>query len=184
MTFKIKEGDVIFCSSKLTWKSASLFPARFLIQATTFSQYEHAAQFINGKVAEANSKKGTILTPLQQWLDSRYNFVTIDILRPRKITEEQLHQILNHWVLSKGAKYPFSKALYSSLDCLIPTFIKEPSLTREQFCSEGVLRGLKRAVLLPENLEASRYTPQELFELLVEFGFQHFEDINPKLIYS
>jgi hypothetical protein len=43
MAFKIKEGDVIFCSSKLTWKSASLFPARFLIQATTLSQYEHAA---------------------------------------------------------------------------------------------------------------------------------------------
>ena len=94
MAFKIKEGDVIFCSSKLTWKSLLLFPARFLIQLTTLSKYEHAAQFINGKVAEANSKKGTILTPLQKWLDSRYDFVTIDILRPRKITEKQLGQIL------------------------------------------------------------------------------------------
>jgi hypothetical protein len=163
MTFKIKEGDIIFCSSKLTWKSAILFPARFLIQATTLSQYEHVAQFINGKIAEANAKKGTILTPLQTWV---------------------IEAMLNHWILTKGAKYPFSKALYSSLDCLIPSSLKEPSLRKEQFCSEGVLRALKKAVLLPENLLARYYTPQELFELLVEVGFKHFEDINPKSIYS
>jgi hypothetical protein len=184
MTFKIEEADVIFCSSKLTWKSAILFPARFLIQATTLSQYEHAAQFIDGKIAEANAKKGTILTPLQKWVNSKYDFVTIDVLRPQKITKKQLEVMLGHWVLTKGARYPFKKALYSSLDCLIPSSLKEPSLKREQFCSEGVLRALKKAALLPENLLARYYTPQELFELLEEVGFKHFENINPKLIYS
>ena len=184
MSFKVKEGDIIFCSSKLTYKSAILFPARFLIQATTLSQYEHAAQFINGKIAEANAKKGTILTPLQTWINSKYDFVTIDVLRPQKITKKQIEAMLNHWILTKGAKYPFSKALYSSLDCLIPSSLKEPSLRKEQFCSEGVLRALKKAVLLPENLLARYYTPQELFELLIEVGFKHFENINPKSIYS
>ena len=38
MAFKIKEGDIIFCSSKLTWKSATMIPARFLIQATTIEE--------------------------------------------------------------------------------------------------------------------------------------------------
>jgi len=185
MAFKIKEGDIIFCSSKLTWKSATMFPARFLIQATTFSQYEHAAQFINGKVAEADAKKGTILTPLKKWLNSRYDFVSLDILRPnQELTEKQLEEMFNHWVLTKGAKYPFSKALYSSLDCLIPSSLKEPSLKKEQFCSEGVFRALKRAVLLPENLLARYYTPQELFELLIDIGFMHFENINPKLVHE
>jgi len=182
MSFKVKEGDVIFCSSKLTCKSAILFPARFLIQATTLSQYEHAAQFINGKIAEANAKKGTILTPLQNWVNSKYDFVTIDVLRPQKITKKQLEAMLSHWILTKGAKYPFSKALYSNLDCLIPSSLKEPSLRKEQFCSEGVLRALKKAVLLPENLLARYYTPQELFELLVDVGFKHFDNINPKFI--
>lgn len=185
MTFKIKNGDIIFCSSKLTWKSAIIFPGRFLIQGVTSSQYEHVAQFINGKVAEATIKKGTILTFLQQWINSRYDFVTLDILRPnQELTEEQLNQIFNHWVFTKGAKYPFGKALYSSLDCFIPSSLKEPSLKKEQFCSEGVMRGLKKAKLLPKNLLARYYTPQELFKLLINISFIHFENINPELIYE
>ena len=185
MTFKIKNGDIIFCSSKLTWKSAIMFPSRFLIQGVTSSQYEHAAQFINGKVAEATIKKGTTLTFLQQWINSRYNFVTLDILRPKQEpTKEELNQIFTHWVLTKGAKYPFNKAFISAFDCIIPKSKKKPSLKRKQFCSEGVVRGLKRAKLLPENLLARYYTPQELFKLLINIGFIHFENINPELIYE
>jgi hypothetical protein len=185
MSFKVKEGDVIFCSSRLTWKSVQKYPMRFLIQATTFSKYEHSAQFINGKVAEAKAKKGTILTPLDGWIKSRYNFVTLDVLRPNsKISKRQSEEMLKHWLSTKGVKYPFSKAFTSAFDCVLPESIKKRSLKKEQFCSEGVMRSLQKGALIPENLLARYYTPQELFELLVDIGFTHFKDMNPNSIYS
>jgi hypothetical protein len=183
---KIIDGDIIFCSSKLTPKSLSIYPFRFIIQFTTFSKYEHCSQFINGKIAEATAKNGTYLEPLQEWLDRRYDFVSLDILRHNgKLSKKQLQGILDHWVLTDGAKYPFFKAFFSPFDYILPKKLKTRSLKASQFCSEGVLRGYRRGGIIPETIKPRYYNPQETFELLKKMGFIHIPNIKPsEIIYE
>lgn len=183
---KIIDGDIIFCSSRLTPKSLRIYPFRFIIQLTTFSKYEHSSQFISGKIAEATAKNGTYLEPLQKWLDRRYDFVTLDILRHNgQLSDKQLQGILEHWVLTSGAKYPFFKAFFSAFDFILPKTFKTRSLKGSQFCSEGVLRGLRRGGVIPETTKPRYYNPQETFELLKKMGFIHIPDIKPnEIIYE
>jgi hypothetical protein len=167
---ELKDGDILFCSSRLTWKSFIIKIMRFVIRLFTFSRYEHCAVYLNNYIYEASAKNKVRKMTVKDWMSTRHDFLRFDIFR-KELDGNKKDRLIYLFESSLGQEYGFFIALLSAFDFLIPHRLKLKINQKGRFCSEIVAYNLIKIGQIKDVFLPQFTTPEELSHILKEEGY-------------
>jgi hypothetical protein len=165
----IKNGTLIACGSRFSFKGLFTKPLHYLIQMVTGSRIEHVCMYLDGQIYQITGAGIQIFT-IENWFKEYVKEEAIIYKNEFKndFTQTQIDAMKDYWLSEfHSAKYSAIYASYSAFDKFI--FLSNLNLKSviKSFCSKICIEAYQKAGFFV-GLNASKYSPSELIHFFNE----------------